>query len=147
MEEVIRLFNQNDVRYLVFGGQAVRLEGMPRFSMDWDIFIPNRDEANMQIINEVLADELDLPLIPIGPRGENLIQTYQTRWGVVQFHLAVAGIPSFEDAEKHSVEHVDENGVKIKTVSLADLIASKEAAERPQDQVDLEFLRLKMKEP
>ena len=61
MEEVIRLFNQNDVRYLVFGGQAVRLEGMPRFSMD--------------------------------------------------------------------------------------LIASKEAAERPQDQVDLEFLRLKMKEP
>lgn len=145
MEEVIRLLNQNDVRYLVFGGQAVRLEGMPRFSMDWDIFIPNRDEENMRIINEVLADELDLPLIPIGPRGENLIQTYQTRWGIVQFHLAVAGIPSFEAAEKRSVEHVDENGVKIKTVSLEDLIASKDAAERPQDQVDLEFLRLKMK--
>lgn len=42
MDEVIQLFNKNNVRYLVFGGQAVRLEGMPRFTMDWDIFIPGK---------------------------------------------------------------------------------------------------------
>ena len=26
-----------NVRYLLMGGQAMRLAGMPRFSMDWDL--------------------------------------------------------------------------------------------------------------
>ncbi len=143
MDELIATFNENEIRYLVFGGQAVRLEGMPRFSMDWDIFIPGKDEGNMRKINELLADELDMPLIPIGPHGENLIQTYQTRWGIVQFHLAVAGIRSFDEAEAHATEHANENGLLIKTFSLDDLIASKEAVGRPQDMADVEFLKIR----
>jgi hypothetical protein len=143
MDELIRLFNKHQIRYLVFGGQAVRLEGMPRFSMDWDLFIPGNDAENMQRINELLADELDLPLVPVGPKGENLIQTYQTRWGIVQFHLSVAGIRSFDEADAHAVEHFDENGVPVRTFSLEDLIRSKEAVGRPQDLQDLDFLKLK----
>ena len=42
---------------------------------------PGRDAANMERINQVLGDELDVPLIAMGPRGENFVQTYQTRWG------------------------------------------------------------------
>ena len=57
MDEVIRRFNEAGVRYLVIGGQALRLEGMPRFSMDWDFFLPGRDEANIEKINRVLAGE------------------------------------------------------------------------------------------
>lgn len=143
MDELIECFNENAIRYLVFGGQAVRLEGMPRFSMDWDLFIPGKDVQNMVRINELLADELDMPLVPIGPSGENLIQTYQTRWGVIQFHLAVFGIRSFEEAEANAVEHANENGTRVKTFSLDDLIASKRAVGRPQDLMDLEFLEIK----
>lgn len=143
MDELIQLFNDHAIRYLVFGGQAVRLEGMPRFSMDWDIFIPNRDQENMRRINELLSDELDMPILPIGSHGENLIQTYQTRWGIVQFHLAVVGIRSFDEAEKHATLHPSENGVMVKTFSLDDLIASKEAIGRPQDLEDAEFLKIK----
>ena len=143
MDELIQWFNENSIRYLVFGGQAVRLEGMPRFSMDWDLFIPNNDVQNMARINELLADELDMPLIPIGPRGENLIQTYQTRWGIVQFHLAVVGIRSFDAAEADAIEHANENGLMVKTFSLDDLVASKEAVGRPQDLEDVEFLKIK----
>ena len=143
MDELIERFNQHQVRYLVFGGQAVRLEGMPRYTMDWDLFIPGRDAENMQKINTLLENELDLPLIPVGPRGENLIQTYQTRWGIIQFHLAVAGIPSFDEAEQHAVVHANENGTEVKCFSLDDLLSSKEAVSRPQDQNDIEFLRIK----
>jgi hypothetical protein len=143
MEELISMFNENEIRYLVFGGQAVRLAGMPRFSMDWDIFIPGKDQENMRRINELLVDELDMPLIPVGPRGENLIQTYQTRWGIIQFHLAVVGIRSFEEAEAHATVHADENGQLVKTFSLDDLIASKEAVGRPQDLADVEFLKIR----
>jgi len=146
MDELIATFNENNIRYLVFGGQAVRLEGMPRFSMDWDVFIPGKDKENMQRINELLGDELDMPLVPVGPQGENLIQTYQTRWGIIQFHMAVVGIRSFDEAEAHATEHANENGLLVKTFSLDDLIVSKEAVGRPQDLADVEFLKIKQEQ-
>jgi len=83
VEEVIELFNRFGVRYLLIGGQAVRLEGFPRFSMDWDFFIPASDAKNVSLINDVIGDELDIPLLPIGEHGENLIQTFPTKWGVL----------------------------------------------------------------
>ena len=69
MEEVIELFNRFNIRYLLIGGQAVRLEGFPRFSMDWDFFIPGSDENNISLINDVIGDELDIPLVPVGAQG------------------------------------------------------------------------------
>jgi hypothetical protein len=94
MDEVIDRFNRHGVRYVLIGGQAVRLAGMPRFSMDWDFYIPPRDSDNMEKINEVLGKERDLPLVLMGERGENFIQTYQTRWGIIQFHLGGWGCPN-----------------------------------------------------
>ena len=43
MEEVLEMLNKQNVRYLLIGGQAMRLQGMPRFSMDWDLFVPGKD--------------------------------------------------------------------------------------------------------
>jgi len=143
MDEVIRLFNDRAVRYIIIGGQAVRLEGCPRFTMDWDVYIPGRDEANLMRINEVLGDELDVPLVPLGPRGENFVQTYQTRWGVLQFHLAGPGLPPFDEAESRAVMHLTEEQVSVRCLSGADLLASKKRANRPSDSLDIEFLEKK----
>jgi hypothetical protein len=109
MDELISLFNEQRIRYLLIGGQAVRLEGMPRFSMDWDFYIPPKDLDNIQKINRLLEGELDLTLLPLGERGENFIQTYLTRWGIVQFHLTVPGLPKSDEAEARAVIHETEN--------------------------------------
>ena len=143
MDEVIRLFNANSVRYLLIGGQAVRLEGLPRFSMDWDFYVPARDLKNVEKINRLLAEDLDLPLLPLGDHGENFVQTYQTRWGILQFHLGGAGLPDFDEAESRAVTHATEAGVPIRCLNGKDLLVSKERAGRPQDQGDVEFLRRK----
>jgi hypothetical protein len=143
MDELVLLFNQYQVRYLLIGGQAVRLEGMPRFSMDWDFFIPPRDMENIEKINRLLKEELDLPLLPLGAGGENFIQTYQTRWGVVQFHLGGPGLPKFDEAEIHSVFHETEKGTPVKCLSRKDLLESKKKANRPQDRMDILFLEKK----
>ena len=66
MNELLRAFNAAGIRYLLVGGQAMRLAGMPRFSMDWDFFIPPRDEENFARLNDVLKEELDVPLVPLG---------------------------------------------------------------------------------
>ena len=144
MDEVIRLFNENRVRYLVIGGQAMRLEGMPRFSMDWDIYIPPTDQSNIDRINELLKDDLDMPLLQRGPNGENFVQTYQTNWGILQFHLGGPGLPGFEEAEQRSVILDNENGIPIRCMSTDDLLASKRAANRPEDQADILFLEAKL---
>lgn len=143
MEEVIRLFNRHGVRYLVIGGQAVRLEGLPRFSMDWDFFLPARDSQNIEKINKLLGDELDVPLVVLGPKGQNSIQTYQTKWGILQFHLGGPGLPDFGKAEKRAVIHKAEGNLPVKCLSGRDLLASKMKVDRPQDQLDIEFLQKK----
>ena len=140
MDELLKKLNEARVRYLLAGGQAMRLAGMPRFSMDWDLFIPPRDQENFARVNALLADELDLPLVPLGPGGENFIQTYQTRWGVAQFHLGLPGVPKFDDAERQAVIRQNEFGTPVPCLSGPHLLAAKLAANRPQDQADIEFL-------
>lgn len=143
MDEVIRRFNAHGVRYLVIGGQAVRLEGCPRFTMDWDVYLPNADACNTDLINQILKDELDVPLIPLGPRGENFVQTYQTQWGILQFHLAGPGLPPFDEAERRAVTHLTEDGVPVRCLAGPDLLASKKRANRPSDALDIDFLEKK----
>lgn len=140
MNELLLAFNAASVRYVLVGGQAMRLVGMPRFSMDWDFFIPPRDEANFAKLNKVLKDELDLPLVSLGPHGENFIQTYQTRWGILQFHLGLPGVPRFDQAEAAAVTRQSELGTPVKCLSGFHLLAAKKAANRPEDQADIAFL-------
>jgi hypothetical protein len=45
MDELLKRLNAAGVKYLLIGGQAMRLYGMPRFSMDWDLFIPPQDQG------------------------------------------------------------------------------------------------------
>lgn len=140
MNELLLAFNAAGVRYLLVGGQAMRLTGMPRFSMDWDFFIPPRDETNFTKLNEILKAELDLPLVPLGLHGENFIQTYQTRWGILQFHLGLPGVPRFDQAEAAAVTRPSELGTPVKCLSGVHLLAAKKAANRPEDQADIAFL-------
>jgi hypothetical protein len=77
----------------------------------------------------------------LGPKGENFVQTYQTRWGVLQFHLGAPGLPKFEIVEAASVTRTTEQGTPIRCVSGTHLLSAKEAANRPQDQTDIQFLR------
>ena len=128
MNELLTSFHEAGVRYLLIGGQAMRLSGMPRFSMDWDFFIPPRDEENFRRLNTLLENELDTPIIPLGPMGENFIQTYLPR------------IPRFDEAEKSAVLRKNENGTPVKCLSGLHLLSAKQAANRPQDQTDIEFL-------
>jgi hypothetical protein len=141
MNDAIRALVHAGVRFVVIGGHAMRLTGMPRTTMDWDLFVPPRDESNFKKINQALENDLDMDVLPLGPRGEYFIQTFQTQWAVLQFHLGVPGVPPFDEAEAAAVE-VAEDGVLLKRLSGAHLLAAKEKADRSVDQADLRFLRL-----
>lgn len=145
MNPTIRMLAESGVRFVVIGGHAMQYAGMPRTTIDWDLFIPPRDTENLRKINEALNEELDMEVVPLGPRGENFIQSYQTQWTAIQFHLLVAGLSSFDEAERQAIAVVDD-GVTIKRLSGEHLLATKEKANRAKDQDDLTFLRLLKRE-
>ena len=145
MEQIIELFNENEIKYLVIGGQAIRLMGMPRYSMDWDIYIPGKDIENIDKINELLDNILDMELEPLGPQGQNFIQTFQTPYGIIQFHLAPVAITKFDQANKKATILTSETGVAIKCISPEDLYECKKSIARPQDEADILFLKTYLK--
>ena len=130
MVSLIQRFNKNRIRYLLIGGQAVRLHGFLRSTMDWDFFIPGKDAANIAAINELIGSELGESLEPLGARGEGFVQTFQTTSGILQFHLLVPGLPTFDEAEKNSLLLHDDEGTPVRCLSVSDLLAAKRASGR-----------------
>ena len=43
-EELLKLLEENNVRYMIIGGYAVAFHGFPRFTQDIDIFFLNTKE-------------------------------------------------------------------------------------------------------
>lgn len=143
MEEILKKLNTANVRYVVIGGQAMRQEGMPRFTLDWDIFVPPFDQDNFDKINAALEDDLDMELEPLNIHtGEGFVQTFQTFFGIIQFHLSPPGLPKFAIVDERSIVH-NFNGVPVKYLCLDDLLASKEAVARDKDSDDILFLTMK----
>ena len=140
MDELLQQLNAADIRYLLIGGQAMRCWVCRVSRWIGIFFIPPRDKRNLDRLNELLADDMDMPLLPLGPRGENFIQTYQTHWGVLQFHLGLPGVPRFDEAESAAVARPTERGTPVKCLSGLHLLGAKQAANRSQDQIDIEFL-------
>ena len=131
------------MRYVVIGGHALRASGMPRHTMDWDICIPARDSDNFAKLNGVLDEFDELHAVPLGPKGEHFVQTYQLPWGVVQFHLRPIGLPDFDALEGRAAA-AEEDGVRFRVASVTDLLAAKRAVNRPKDQDDILFLERKL---
>ena len=143
MEELLKKLNDAQVRYVVIGGQAMLQEGMPRFTLDWDLFIPPFDTDNFAKLNSALAGELDMAVEPLDVKtGEGFVQTFQTSAGIIQFHLSPPGLSKFAEVEARAVTR-DYNGVPVKYLCLDDLLNSKLAIARDKDADDILFLKIK----
>ena len=138
--DLLKLMDQFQVRFLVVGGYAVIRHTEPRFTKDLDLWIEATAE-NAERCFRALAS-FGAPLAGLGPLDFTQ-QGYIYQMGVPPFRvdilMSLRGL-SFELAwQRRDVETVD--GVSIPFLSRDDLIESKLAAGRPQDLLDVESLR------
>lgn len=134
--DLLRLFNANQVKYLVIGGYALIQYGEPRYTKDLDLWI-SADEPNAQAVHRALR-EFGAPLADL-TEADFAQEGYFYQMGVPPLRVDILmGIPGviFAVAWPRRLE-VDFEGLLVPFISRQDLIAAKRASGRPQDLLDV----------
>jgi hypothetical protein len=137
--DLLRLFSDNGVRYLVIGGYAVIQHAEPRFTKDLDLWI-STDASNAAAVYDALR-EFGAPLSGM-TAADFAEEGYFYQMGVPPVRVDILmGIPGllFEEAWQRRLE-IDFDGLLVAFISRQDLITSKVASGRPQDLIDADLL-------
>jgi len=137
-ENLLRLLNESEVRYLIIGAMAFAAHGWVRATADLDLFVA-ADDANLDKLRTVLQRfgyDLSDAETEDFQRYKILLRQYELP---LDIHPFVMGITSFEECWQRRVA-ADIGGIDAFFASLDDLILMKRAANRPKDQEDLRQL-------
>jgi hypothetical protein len=152
--DVFSALHAHGVRYLIVGGLAVNLHGVPRMTFDLDIVV-DLAPANVGALLDALASLGYVPRLPV-PARELTDPLKREAW-IRDRNLKAF---TFIDPQKATrvvdvlLDHpldfaaawasradMPVEGLSLPTVSRADLITMKDAAGRPQDASDAALLR------
>ncbi len=134
--DLLRLFNANQVKYLVVGGYALIQYAEPRYTKELDLWI-SADATNAEAVYRALR-EFGAPLANL-TAADFAQEGYFYQMGVPPVRVDILmGIPgvTFAEAWPRRAE-VDFDGLLVPFISRQDLIAAKRASGRPQDLLDV----------
>ena len=140
LQGVFSSLHAHDVRYVVIGGIAAVLHGVPRATFDLDILIDATEENATRLLSALraagfgTADMVDVPALLA-----NEITVFSDRVRI-DVQTSTPGL-EFQDAWKHR-EVMAFGGQDFFVVSRGDLIAAKRASGRPRDLEDVRILEL-----
>jgi hypothetical protein len=149
-DEIFARLNRHGVRYVVIGGLAAVLHGSPLPTLDADI-CPADDADNLERLAAAL-EEMDArvrtPDAAAGvrfPRDAAFLRKVEllnlvTRFGDLDLSFRPSGTAGYSDWTQRAVEMVI-GDLTVVVAALADVIDSKEAANRPKDRRTLPMLR------
>ena len=141
-KNLLSVFNDHGVKYLIVGGYAVSFHAQPRATKDLDIFI-KADPANAEAAFAALA-RFGAPLLGISVNDLS-DPTKFIRFGrepvAIDILPGIDGV-NFDEAWERRIEGVvdRQSGLAAHFISREDLIASKIAAGRMRDLADVEEL-------
>lgn len=154
-EEVFRALQVHGVRYVLIGGAAVNLHGVPRMTGDLDLAV-DLEPDNVRFLVAALSEAGLEPVAPVDPMGladddvrrrwretkhlEAL--TFQSRSSESPFlevDIVLNPHLDFEQLYKDR-ESVDAGEVKLSLISIDHLIEIKRRLGREQDLADAEAL-------
>ena len=149
-ERIVRVLARHEVRYVLIGALAARLQGFPRVTADADI-APSRKPDNLKRLASALR-ELEARVftesvpegLPFDLSAETLgradVWNLVTSAGRLDLAFVPSGTSGYEDL-LDGAEHYEVFGVELLAAGLEDIIRSKEASDRLQDRQDVIVLR------
>ncbi len=147
LHRVVESLNKHKVRYTLVGGYAVSLHGAIRGTVDID-FVIQLDKKSFIAAEAALADIGLKPRLPVVAnelfefREEYIKNRNLIAWSFINpTNLAeVVDILINEDVRKLRSVTKEVSGLKIKVISIDDLITMKKKSARPQDLEDVKAL-------
>ena len=149
--EIFEEFFKNEIKYLIAGGLAVNLYGIPRVTMDVDIIIDLKKD-NLEKLRKVLnylnyksiypdIDFIVPEKIELWIKEKNMIafSLKNTREPYKQIDILLPCSKNFDYFWKKRVER-KVNNISIYLISKEDLIKIKQNTSRLQDRKDIELL-------
>ena len=138
-EELLKLFERNNVAYMIVGGYAVAFYGYPRFTKDIDIFFQS-DADNISKIKDALCS--------FGFNREELPDALFTEKGnIIKFGIEPVRIDLLNEIDGVQFDNIKGNltrgkygEVEVSFIAREDLIKNKRASSRAQDLAYLEKL-------
>ncbi len=152
--EVLKALYEKKIKYLVVGGLAVNLYGVPRVTQDVDVII-STDKSNILKVVEALTDLGYVSRLPLNPKdladkekldswikNKNLksFSFYNKDQNYKVVDILLVHPLNFEKSFENKV--VRKMGkIKIYLASIDDLIKTKEFSGRNQDYSDINMLK------
>ncbi len=138
-EELLRLFEENRIEYMIVGGYAVAYHGYPRFTKDIDVFF------------RVTADNtrrLRMALVTFGFREEDLpLEAFTTVGNVLTFGAVPSRVDLINSIDGVTYDEACPNAIRgrygnieVNFIGLPDLLKNKKATPRAKDKGDVEEL-------
>lgn len=140
LKDVFASFQKHEVRYIVIGGIASVLYGVPRATFDLDILIDATPENTKRLLDALLEAGMGTAsLTNINEILSNEITIFKDRVRI-DVQTSTPGL-NFKDAWAHC-NKLEYQGQKFYVASREDLIASKKATGRKVDLDDVRLLEL-----
>lgn len=138
--DLLNLFNDNNVRYMVVGGYAITQHAEPRFTKDLDLWI-STDSKNAEAVFTALS-QFGAPLENMSYQDfseEGFVYQIGVPPVRVDIVMGIDGV-QFEDAwQRRFTTHFSELSVNF--ISRMDLLTNKLASGRPQDLIDADVIQ------
>ena len=153
-ERILRALSKQRVRYILVGATAARLQGFPRLTADADI-TPAADPANLRRLSAALRDlnaRVYTESVPDGlafscdaeTLGRANLWNLTTDAGRLDIVFKPSGTEGYDDLAGSAVTY-EAFGIQIRAASLEDILRSKLASNRPQDQDDAVVIKAMLK--
>ena len=141
-EELLKLFNKNEVKYCIIGAYAVAFYATPRYTKDMDILVETNVENARKIIaslNEFGFKSLKLTEKDFSQKDKIIQLGYEPLR--IDIITSIEGC-SFKEAWKNKTRGTY-GKQKVFFIGINEVIKNKRASKRSQDKIDLETLLLK----
>ena len=150
--KILGALESHRVRFVLIGAAAARIAGAPVVTEDIDI-TPATDKANLERLAAALKGlraRLRSPSDTSGvtfPLDADMLRktdlwTLTTSAGDLDICFTPSGTRGYRDLRREALRIRVGPGITVSVASLRDVIRSKEAANRPKDQLALPALRL-----
>lgn len=151
---IFKRFNEAGIRYIVVGGIAVNLYGIPRMTYDIDLLL-DMDDRNIESFIQLLKEWGFKPKVPVdiaefadGAKRNDWIKNKNMKafnlmnpeWAIREIDVLIDTPVDFAKADRGKKVVMIQN-VPVPIIGIDDLIMMKEKAGRQQDVADVRSLK------